>query len=152
MLRRRTAAVLDFEHDERHSTIIIFVTMIVALLLAAGAALDYARVINMREGIEVAVRSASKAGMEALSDATLRDEDVKTIVMSHFDKSVAFARHVGTIETPTVRINRAAGWVRVDAKGTVAMTVSRLCGINEISVPVTSTASWAPRSADAQLE
>lgn len=150
MLKRRMAAVLPFERDERYSVMAIFATMIVALLLAAGAALDYARVANMREGIEWAVQSASKASMNAMHSAALTDAEIETIALSHFDKGVAFARHVGTIELPTVSIDRAAETVKVDAKGTVAMTVSRLFGVNEVSVPASSTSSWTQQKADAQ--
>lgn len=150
MLKRRAAAVLPFERYERYSATLIFISMIVALVLAAGAALDYARVANMREGIQGAVVAASEAGVGAVSDATLGDGQIETIALSHFDKDVTFARHVGTIDPPTVRIDREAHTVTVDAKGTVAMTVSRLFGVREIEVPVTATSSWAPQSADAQ--
>ncbi|MBS0249749.1 MAG: hypothetical protein JSR78_01655 [Proteobacteria bacterium] len=120
------------------------------MVLAAGAALDYARVANMREGIQGAVSAASEAGVGAVRDATLGDVQIETIALSHFDKDVAFARHVGTIDPPIVKVDRQAHTVTVGAKGTVAMTVSRLFGVNEIEVPATATSSWAPQSADAQ--
>ena len=104
----------------------------------------------MREGIEAAVTSASAAGTNAMHDASLRDVEIKTIVLSHFDKDVAFARHVGTIDPPSIRIDHAAQLVTVAAKGIVAMTISRLFGVNEISVPATATTDRAPQSADAQ--
>ncbi len=150
MLRRRTADVLPFRRYEQHSASIIFITMIVALLLAAGAALDYARVAKMREGIEAAVTSASAAGTVAMRDATLRDVEIEAIVVSHFDKDVAFARHVGTIDPPLIHIDHAAPSVSVETKGTVAMTISRLFGVNEISVPATSSTDRTPQDADAR--
>jgi hypothetical protein len=143
MLKRWTTAALPFERDEHHSVILIFATMIAALLLAAGAALDYARVSNMREGVDGAVEAASKAAANAMHSAMLTDERIREIALSHFDKGVAFARHVGTIETPAISIDRTTEAVTVDAKGTVAMTVSRLFGVNEIEVPAASTATWA---------
>lgn len=150
MLKRRTAAVLPFDRGEQYSAIVIFVSMIVALVLAAGAALDYARVANMREGVEAAVRAASEAGAGAVRDGTLGDVQIETMALSHFDKDVTFARHVGTIDPPTIRIDREAHTVTVGAKGTVAMTVSRLFGVSEIEVPANATTSWAPESAEAQ--
>ncbi|MFA5957576.1 hypothetical protein [Hyphomicrobium sp.] len=150
MLRRRTAGVLPFERGEQHSVFVVFLMMIVVLLLAAGAAVDYARVANMREGIETAVRSASEAGMKAMREGARSDAEIRAIAVSHFDKDVTFARQVGTVDTPYVGIDRAASSVVVEARGTVEMTVSRLCGINEIAVPAASTTSWAPQSADAQ--
>jgi len=141
MLKLRTGAVRAFVHDERRSAVAIFFAMSVALLLAGGAAVDYARVINMREGIETATKAASEASLRALSDHELSDEEVTAVGLSHFEKGVAFARHVGTIEAPTVILDRDARSVTVGAKGIVSMTVSRLAGLKEVAVPATHTAS-----------
>jgi Flp pilus assembly protein TadG len=150
MFRRRTMGTLPFEREGRHSVKAIFVMMSVALFLAAGAALDYARVVNMREGIESGVRSASEAAARVLRRGDVSDGEITAVILSHFDKDGAFARQVGTIEMPTVSIDRALQSVTVDTKGTVMMTVSRLGGVNEVTVPATSTSSWAPPHADAQ--
>jgi Flp pilus assembly protein TadG len=133
------------ERDERYPAIIIFGLMCVALLLAAGAAVDYARVTNMRESLEVAVKSASLAAERAVQDG-LSDDEVKAVTMTYFDTTAAPARRVGTIGTPTVSIDRRAQFIMVDASGTVAMTVSRLGGIDEVAVPVTSTINLAPKA------
>lgn len=149
MLKRRRAPAFSFEsysfgRYERHSNSTLFILMIVAFLLATGVALDCVRVANMREGIETAVKSASDAGTYAMRDRVLGDEAIKTVALSHFDKRAASARHVGTIDTPSIRIDRDAATVRVDAKGTVAMTVGRLIGIDEVAVPATSTGTLTP--------
>ncbi len=144
MPKRRTLAVLPFARDERYSAIVLFVAMTAALVLAAGAAVDYARVANMRDGIELGVRSASEVALGALGNRRLSDDQIRTIGVSQFDKSTVFARQVGTIGTPTVIIDRDARSVAVQAEGTVAMTASRLGGINEISVPAAYTATTAP--------
>ncbi|MFT3732830.1 MAG: hypothetical protein QM780_15650 [Hyphomicrobium sp.] len=149
MLMRRIAGVLPFDRNERHSSLIIFLAMIVALLFATGAALDYARVVNMREGIALAVNAASAAGLEAMDDTALTDEGIKAIVLSHFDKVATLARHVGTVASPSISIDRQAGAITVDAKGSVAMVISSWCGVRQVAVPATSTASRAPRNADA---
>jgi hypothetical protein len=117
--------------------------MSLALLLTAGAALDYARVSNMREGIEAAVKSASAAAASALRNPSLADQEVRAVALSQFEKGVVFARQVGTIATPSVSIDRDAETVTVGGKGTVSMTVSRLGGIDDIAVPATSTAGPA---------
>jgi hypothetical protein len=144
MLKHRAAPIYSFERDKRHSNSVLFILMIVAFLLATGVVLDFVRVTNMRDGIEKAVKSASEAGTDAMQHRALGDEAIKTIVLSHFDKRAATARQVGTIETPSIRIDREAARVRVDAKGTVAMTVGSLIGIDEIAVPATATGSLAP--------
>ncbi len=146
MLKRRSAAALSFGNDERHSVVIIFVLMSAVVLLAAGATLDYARVSNMRQGIEAAVGAASGAGVNALADTSLSDDEVKAAAVSHFEKSMALARQVGTIDAPTVSIDRGAKKVTVVATGIVSMTVSRLRGIDEVTVPATSTAFGATQS------
>jgi hypothetical protein len=149
MFRRRTAGALSFHRDEHHSSVIIFVTMSVAWLSTAGAALDYARVTNMREGLSAGVAAASTAGLDALRDTTLSNDAIEAIALSHFDQRVSFARQVGTVELPSVTVDRNVGSVTVEAKGTVAMTVSRIFGLREVSVPAEQTATWASQSADA---
>ena len=152
MLKRRISVALPFERHERYSATAIFVMMTAALLLAAGAAVDYARVANMREGIDAAVAAAADAAAAAMYSDALSDDQVKTLAMSQFDKAVTFARHVGTIEELDIGIDRVSRSVTVDAKGTVAMTVSRLAGVNDVTVPASATAAWTPRDADVQPE
>jgi hypothetical protein len=149
MGKRSRAADFAFESDEHHPTTVIFVTMIVALLLTTAAALDYARVANMREGIERAVKSASDAGVSALHGGDLPDSEIKTIVLTHFDKDAATARHVGTIDAPFVGVDRAEASVTVAAKGVVPMTISRLFGFKDVSVPASATTIGAPQSTGA---
>ncbi|RUP00057.1 hypothetical protein [Hyphomicrobium sp.] len=144
MLKRRTLTQAPFWCDERFSATGIFVAMTIALLLAAGAAVDFARVVNMREGLDQGVRSASEVALRALDDRRLSDDQIRTLGLSQFDKSSVFARQVGTIETPAIVIDRTVPSVTVTAKGVVAMTVSRLSGVSEISVPATYTAGTAP--------
>lgn len=144
MFGRRGAGAWYFGRDERHSTGIIFGLMSLALLLAAGAAVDYARVVNMREGLEAAIDAASLAAGQAIRDGKLSDDNVKAIALSRFDKDVASARLVGTIEAASVEVDHTTKTITVGAKGTVAMTVSRLGGITEVTVPATSTVSFSP--------
>jgi Flp pilus assembly protein TadG len=144
MQNRRMPAAVPFVRDEPNSAIVMFVLMTVALLLAAGAAVDYARVANMRDGLELGVRRASKAALEALGNRYLSDDQIRTIGVSQFDKSTTFARQTGTIGTPKVIIDRDDQSIAVQAEGTVAMTASRLGGINEVSVPATYTAVTVP--------
>ncbi len=144
MFGRRGAGAWYFGRDERYSTSVIFGLMSLALLLAAGAAVDYARVADMREGLEAAINSASLAAGQAIHDGKLSDDEVAALAMSHFDKNVASARHVGTIEAPSVKVDHTTKTITVGAKGIVAMTVSRLGGINEVTVPAISTVSFPP--------
>ncbi len=144
MYEGRVAGSPSSVREKRRSGMGLFVMMSAALFLAAGAALDYARVVNMREGIELGVRSAARAAALVLQSGKVSDDEIKAVILSHFDKDGAFARQVGTIETPKVSIDHAARSVTVDARGTVMMTVSRLGGINEVIVPATFTTSWAP--------
>jgi hypothetical protein len=124
--------------------------MSAALFLATGAALDYARVVSMRDGIEQGVKSASKAAALVLGRGQVSDDEIKAVILSHFEKDGAVAHQVGTIDPPTVSIDRSARSVTVDSKGKVMMTVSRLGGVNEVTVPATFTTRWAPPRLDAQ--
>jgi hypothetical protein len=146
MSKRRTLAVLPYAREDQFSAVVIFVAMTLALLLAAGAAVDYARVANMRDGIELGVRSASEAALGALGNRRLSDDQIRAIGLSQFDKSTVFARQVGTIGTPTLVIDRDTRSVAVRAEGIVAMTASRLGGINDVLVPAAYTFTTAPIS------
>ncbi|MBS0235078.1 MAG: hypothetical protein JSR99_16545 [Proteobacteria bacterium] len=144
MYEERVAGSRPLVRTRRRSGTGLFVMMSVALFLTTGAALDYARVVSMREGIEFGVKSAAQAAALVLRGGQVPDDEITSVVMSHFDKDGAFARHVGTIEAPNVIIDHAARAVTVDAKGTVMMTVSRLIGLNDVTVPATFTTNWAP--------
>lgn len=150
MFRRLTAGLRTSTHQWRLSSQGIFVIMSAVLFLATGAALDYARLTNMRGGIELAVNSAATAAASMLKGGQAQDAEIEAVALSHFGKASAFARQVGTIDVPTISIDRATRSVTVDTRGTVMMTVSRLGGIDEVVVPASSTASWAPPAADAQ--
>lgn len=150
MIRRLTAGWRMATHQGRLSSAVIFTTMSVVLFLATGAALDYARLTSMRGGIDLAVKSAAAAAAEKLRSGQAADDEIEAVALSQFDKTSAFARQVGTIEAPTISIDRAAQSVTVGTSGTVMMTVSRFRGIDKVVVPASSIASWAPLTADAQ--
>ncbi len=144
MFGRRGMRASHFGDGEPQSVGIIFGLMSLAFLLAAGAAVDYARVADMREGLEAATNSASDAAGQAIRDGKLSDDEVAAIATSHFDKTVASARHVGTIETPIVKVDYTTRTITVGARGIVAMTVSRLGGISEVTVPAIATVGFPP--------
>lgn len=144
MLGRQKTGFHPLVRKGRRSGTWIFVTMSVALFFATGAALDYARVVSMRDGIEQGVKSASEAAASVLRRGQVSDNEIRAVILSHFEKDGAIAHQVGTIEPPTVSINRMARSVTVDTRGTVLMTISRLGGVNEVIVPATFTTSWAP--------
>lgn len=150
MIRRLTAGLRMSTHRGRLSSQVIFMIMSAVLFLATGAALDYARLTSMRGGIELAVKAAAAAAASKLRGGQAPDAEIEAVALSHFGKGSAFARQVGTIEAPTISVDRAAQSVTVGTRGTVMMTVSRFGGIDEVVVPASSTASWAPLTADAQ--
>ena len=55
MFQRWTAVFSRFERDERGAVAMIFGLMSVALLLLGGVAVDFARVVDMRDRISQAV-------------------------------------------------------------------------------------------------
>lgn len=144
MFGRRGAGALYFGLNEGQSVGVIFGLMSLALLLAAGAAVDYARVANMREGLEAAINSASLAAGQAIRDSKLSDDEVAAVATSRFDKAAASARRVGTIEAPSIKVDHTTNTITVGARGTVAMTVSRLGGITEVTVPAAATIGFPP--------
>jgi Flp pilus assembly protein TadG len=142
MFQRWTTALSRFAGNKRGSVAVIFGGMSVAFLLAGGLAVDYARIVDMRERLTTAADSASQAAGRAMREGRLTDIEVLRLAEASFEDSVARARNVGTIEAPSIIINRAAGSVSVDVTAVVAMTVSRIGGVTEMTVPVTSTAVY----------
>ena len=78
-------------------------------------------------------------------EGKLSDDEIVTLADAYFDKNVAHARNMGTIDTPAITIDRTTGIVTIDVAAKVAMTVSRVGGFKEMAVPVTSTAVYKQR-------
>jgi Flp pilus assembly protein TadG len=146
MFKRLSAFVSRFERSDKGAVAIIFALMSLTLFLIGGVAVDYARIVDMRDRVTNAVDSASLAAGRAMLEGKLSDDEISTLAEANFDRDVARARNMGTIDAPQVRIDRATGKVSIAVTAKVSMTISRVGGFTVISIPVTSTAVYQRRN------
>lgn len=146
MFDRRSAQLLRFHREDIGTASVVFGIMSAALLLIGGVAIDYARVVDMRNRLTNAAESASLEAAQALRDG-LSNSQIETRAQSSFETDAASARKLGRIETPSITVDREKGTVTVQVTGKVATTVSRVAGFNEIPVPVISKTVYPLRDA-----
>lgn len=139
MFQRWATAHSRFAGNKRGRVAVIFGGMSAAFLLAGGLAVDYARIVDMRERLTRAADSAARSAGRALREGKLTDAEIRRLAEANFDDGIARARNVGTIEAPSINIDRASGSVSVAVTAVVATTVSRIGGVSQMTVPVTST-------------
>ena len=150
MFERCSAVFLRFRREDRGTASVVFGVMSAALLLVGGVAIDYARVVDMRNRLTNAVDSASLEAVRAMRDG-LSDNQIETRAQFSFETDAASARNLGRVETPLITVDRARGTVTIQVTGKVATTVSRVAGFDEIPVPVTSRTVYPQRDAKLDL-
>ncbi|HEY8194440.1 MAG TPA: pilus assembly protein TadG-related protein [Hyphomicrobium sp.] len=146
MFERRSAELLRCYREDHRTAPAVLGLMSVALLLIGGVAIDYARVVDMRSRLTNAVESASLEAAQALRDG-FPNNQIETRTLSSFETDAASARKLGTIETPSIIVDRARGTITIQVTGKVATTVSRIAGFHEIPVPVISKTVYPLRDA-----
>lgn len=130
-----------FAADETGQVAVLFGIMAMAILLAAGIAVDYARTISMNSRIAAAADAASLAAGRALIEGKLDDEGVKQLA-KQFLRANADARGAlhGTYTEPEVTVDRNAGTVHIDVGVSVPTTVTRITGREQMDAPVETAA------------
>jgi len=141
--------ISNCKREERGAVAILFGLMSVTLLLAGGVAIDFARIVDMRERVMGAVDSASLAAGRAMLESKLSDAEVKRLATAYFNENVAKVRSMGTVATPVISLDRATGTVTINVQANVSMTFSRVGGFTEMAVPVASTAVY--RQSDVEI-
>jgi len=145
MFARCRQSINSFRSDERGAVAILFSLMTIVLTFMAGMAIDYARILNMRDRIASAVDAASLAAGQAMLKGDLSDQEVNDLAKAYFDQNVAKARAMGIVEDPTIVIDRTNSTVSIDAVGHIRMTLTRLGGFDEMELPVTSQSVFQQR-------
>lgn len=129
-----------FSSDETGAVAMIFGLMSIVLVFMAGMAIDFNRIVNMRARVTDAVDAASLAAGRALLDGKLSDEQIVAMATAYFNENVKSARLSGTVEAPTVTVDRANSSVTIDVKSQIPMTLTRLGGFTNVDLPVSSSA------------
>ena len=142
MLTRCKLIVKKFSSDDRGAVAVLFGLMTFMLFFMGAIAVDYSRAIDMRSKISSAVDAASLAAGRALLDGNLSDSDIVTLATTYFTENVKPAKAMGTIGAPTITVNREQGTIDIDVQSKVKMTLARVGGFTEMSIPVVSEATY----------
>lgn len=142
MLTRYKLTVKKFSSDEQGVVAVLFGMMTFMLFCMGAIAVDFSRIIDMRSKISSAVDSASLAAGRALLDGQLSDSEIVSLATAYFTQNVKSATAMGSVGTPTITIDRDQGTVDIDVKSSIKMTLARLAGFNEMSIPVASEATF----------
>lgn len=121
---------LGYARNQRGSISIFAGIAALPLLVAAGAAMDYVRAVDIRTELQAAVDAAALAGAEA--DTALNS--AKTVqALSYFAQFAAFASI-----TPVVSFSGES--VTVTANTKMPTSFMRLAGIDDMNIETTATA------------
>ena len=145
MYARWSNQAKNFKSDERGDVAIIFGLVATAVLFLAGMAVDYSRVIRVKDRVAQAVDAASLAAGRALLDGKLTDSEIQIMALKYFNENVKSVRSGAVIDVPTIKIDRDKGSVDIDVATKVNMTLARIGGFKEMNVPVTSSAIFQQR-------
>ena len=145
MYARWSELAKNFKSDERGSVAMIFGIAATAFLFLAGMAIDYGRVVRIKDRVSQAVDAASLAAGRALLDGKLTDTEIQVMALKYFNENVKSARGGSNIASPSIKINRESGAVDINVAAKVNMTLARIGGFKEVNVPVTSTAIFQQR-------
>lgn len=145
MLTGYKLTVKKFSSDEEGAVAVIFGLMTFMLFFIGAIAVDYSRIIDMRSKITSAVDAASLAAGRALLDGDLSDSEIISLATAYFNQNVKSATAMGTVGAPTIKVDREQGTIDIDVQSSVKMTLARVGGFNEMSIPVVSEASFAQK-------
>lgn len=124
---RKLAA--EFASDERGTTAVIFAVTFSAVLLAVAVAIDFGRVQREYTRVQNAADAAALAASHRLG---LPDQDVMGLqnAGAYFKANTTRSPTVGKLDGVT--LNADTGEVKVKARGTMATSLLRAVGINDI--------------------
>lgn len=142
MSTRWQQLVKTFGSDDEGAVAILFGLMTFMLFFMGAIAVDYSRVIDMRSRVSSAVDASSLVAGRALLDGQLNDSEIVVMATNYFNENVKGVKAMGTIDTPTIKIDRENGAVDIDVKSSVKMTLARIGGFTKMDIPVASAASY----------
>ncbi|MEQ8823923.1 MAG: VWA domain-containing protein [Filomicrobium sp.] len=136
----------SFSRSENGSVAIIFGLMFLGLAMVVGVAIDFARIYHLQSRLVAAADAAALAAGSALLDGRLNDNEIEQLARTYFEKNLEQAGNsFGTVSTPAVTVTRATGQVNIDATATVPMSITKIAGFNQVTVPVNSQTRFDQR-------
>lgn len=134
---RRLGALHTFAAARRGAVAVLFAVMLIPLILATGAAVDFARIEILRTSLQSVVDGAALAGASALSLSSGSTSAV-TVATDYFNKGVASLATTATVSSPTVTLPSTIE-VTVTATATLRYSLMSVIG-SQLSIPVTASA------------
>lgn len=129
-----TKAIRDFCTCRRGSVLIMFSMIVMVLLGGAGLAIDYARAVAIKDNAQNALDAAVLAATDSLVPTDEKEERFNTVFEVNFSSENAKVERKQFSYQPG-----AGGSAEADIK--IATVMMRLFGINELNMPVTSSAN-----------
>ena len=136
----------SFAQDRQGTVAIIFGLMFLAFAMIAGMAIDMGRVTNTKTRLVTATDAAALAAGSALLDGRLNDAEIEDLAKTYFQKNIEQGGNLfGTINVPSITVNRATGEVVIDAESTVPMSITKIAGFTEVKLPINSATRFDQR-------
>ncbi|NPD69192.1 hypothetical protein HN018_02210 [Lichenicola cladoniae] len=131
------SALTVFRTAKRGAVAVMFAVMMIPMILATGAAVDFARLEILKTSLQSVVDGAALAGASALSLPTGSSSAI-TVATAYYNKGVASLATTATVSSPTVTIPSTIQ-VTVVASATLQYSFMNLVG-SGLSVPITASA------------
>ncbi|MEO1205160.1 MAG: pilus assembly protein [Pseudomonadota bacterium] len=139
----------SFADDTRGAVMMVFALSFMTFAIAAGMGMDYGRISHIKSRLILATDAAALTAGRALLDGRLADNEIETLALNSFEANIIEGGIVSeTVGTPSVSVDRDTGTVRIDASATVPMTLMKLAGINEATIPVQSSTRFDQRDVE----
>ena len=137
--RKFAAIARDFLRSKRGNVAMMFAIMLVPLMIGAGAGLDFARAMMVRQQMAASLDAAALA---IGSTTGLDSNTAQTLAQKYFDANYT----VDTSQYGTVTINPpvydASGKVTLSATNNMPTVLMKLAGITAVPVSTSSTVVW----------
>lgn len=136
----------SFAQNRNGTVAMTFGLMFMAFTMVAGVAIDMGRITYMKARIVSATDAAALAAGNALLDGRLSDSEIEQLAQDYFMANLSEGGELlGSLTPPAVTVDRAKGEVNIDVNGTIPMTITKIAGFNDVTVPVNSTTRFDQR-------
>lgn len=138
--------------DRDGAIAMLFGLMAFAFAMMSGMALDYSRVIHTRGKLTAAVDAAALAAGKALLDGRMTDGEITQMAKDYFTNNMnSDSGLFGSIGEPDIHIDRTTSSIVIDATAVVPMTLTRMAGFEDITLPVNSATTFEQQDIELSL-